>query len=179
MLPSNQELEKVVLVDERNNILGEALKSEVHTNDTPLHRGFSVFLFSDDKLLLQQRASTKQTWPLVWSNSCCGHPMLNESNENAALRRLNYELGYQPNQIKDLKIVISNYRYRYQRDGIVENEICPILVAKTKHQPSLNPDEVQATKWILWTEFLKIAKKKPKEFSEWSLEEATLIKNLL
>ena len=41
-----------------------------------LHRAFSVFLFNaDDKLLLQQRASAKITFPSLWTNTCCSHPL--------------------------------------------------------------------------------------------------------
>jgi hypothetical protein len=41
-----------------------------------LHRAFSVFLFnSDNKLLLQQRAASKITFPKVWTNTCCSHPL--------------------------------------------------------------------------------------------------------
>jgi len=41
-----------------------------------LRRAFSVFLFnSEGKLLLQQRAPTKITFPNVWTNTCCSHPL--------------------------------------------------------------------------------------------------------
>lgn len=42
-----------------------------------LHRAFSVFLFrpSDGKLLLQQRAAEKITFPSMWTNTCCSHPL--------------------------------------------------------------------------------------------------------
>lgn len=37
-----------------------------------LHRAFSVFLFdSQNRLLLQQRASEKITFPDLWTNTCC------------------------------------------------------------------------------------------------------------
>lgn len=37
-----------------------------------LHRAFSVFLFdSNNRLLLQQRASEKITFPDLWTNTCC------------------------------------------------------------------------------------------------------------
>ena len=40
-----------------------------------LHRAFSVFLINkDNKLLLQQRASSKITFPDYWANTCCSHP---------------------------------------------------------------------------------------------------------
>lgn len=42
-----------------------------------LHRAFSVFLFrpSDGRLLLQQRAAEKITFPGMWTNTCCSHPL--------------------------------------------------------------------------------------------------------
>lgn len=41
-----------------------------------LHRAFSVFLFdSQNRLLLQQRASEKITFPDMWTNTCCSHPL--------------------------------------------------------------------------------------------------------
>jgi isopentenyl-diphosphate delta-isomerase len=41
-----------------------------------LHRAFSVFLFDDqNRLLLQQRATEKITFPDMWTNSCCSHPL--------------------------------------------------------------------------------------------------------
>ena len=42
-----------------------------------LHRAFSAFIFrpSDGKLLLQQRASEKITFPDMWTNTCCSHPL--------------------------------------------------------------------------------------------------------
>jgi isopentenyl-diphosphate delta-isomerase len=61
-------IEHVVLVDESNAVLGTMPKAEVHGATTPLHRGFSLFLFNRErKLLLQQRSAKKKTWPLVWS----------------------------------------------------------------------------------------------------------------
>ena len=41
-----------------------------------LHRAFSVFLFNEEgKLLLQQRAASKITYPLYFTNTCCSHPL--------------------------------------------------------------------------------------------------------
>jgi isopentenyl-diphosphate delta-isomerase len=46
-----------------------------------LHRAFSVFLFrpSDGRLLLQKRASEKITFPDMWTNTCCSHPLYIQS----------------------------------------------------------------------------------------------------
>lgn len=164
--------ENVVLVDEGNRVLGTMLKSAVHGETTPLHRGFSLFLFDRvGRLLIQQRSHKKKTWPLVWSNSVCGHPTLNESNVDAAKRRLAYELGMSAVHIEE----VSPYRYTFVRDGVMENEICPILVGFSDEEPKPNLEEVEATRWVAWPEFLAEITKKPGAYSEWCEEEARIL----
>ncbi len=165
-------IEEVVLVDEQNNVLGTTNKSDVHGAKTPLHRGFSLFLFNGKgEVLLQQRSATKQTWPLVWSNSVCGHPGNGESNIDAAARRLLHELGMKAAKIEE----VAEYRYTFVRDGVMENEICPILVGFTEDEPKPNPSEVAATRWVKWEEFLKEIKERPGTYSEWCEEEARIL----
>lgn len=165
--------EHVVLVDENNAPVGITTKASIHSLATPLHRGFSVFVFNrTGKLLLQQRAHTKVTWPLVWSNSCCGHPMLNESLEDAAQRRLFDELGL---TVEDIKVVLPNYRYRAEKDGVVENEFCPVMVAFTDQTPRPNPVEVQLIRWIPWQSFVEEVRENPARYSPWCAEETLLL----
>jgi isopentenyl-diphosphate Delta-isomerase len=84
-----------------------------------LHRAFSVFLFdSQNRLLLQQRASEKITFPDMWTNTCCSHPLgipgetgveLAEAVQGvkrAAQRKLDHELGIKPSQVP-----ISNFKF--------------------------------------------------------------------
>lgn len=165
--------ELVVLVDENNQVIGTMPKSKVHTANTPLHRGFSVFIFNPQRqLLLQQRSRFKKTWPLSWSNSCCGHPGVGESNTAATRRRLKDELGL--TQVKNLK-VISPYRYCFTKDNVMENEICPILVGFTNQKPQPNPQEVEAIKWINWNDWLNEVKSHPQNYSPWCIEETHII----
>jgi len=165
--------EQVVLVDDNNNVLGTAPKLETHNANTPLHRGFSVFLFDHQgNLLLQQRSKLKKTFPLVWSNSCCGHPKLNETNVDAARRHLRNELGI--NNIEVFEI-ISNYRYKVKMNKIFENEICPVLVCFTDQKPVLNKTEVEEVRWITWNNFLNEIENGNKDYSLWSREEAPLL----
>ncbi len=165
--------ELVVLVDEQNKILGTMPKGEVHQARTPLHRAFSSFIFraSDKQLLLQQRSGKKKTWPLMWSNSCCGHPGLGESNLDAARRRLKYELGLDPTLLEE----VAPYRYSFTKDGTMENEICPILVGIVEHEPVINRDEVEAVRWMEWKAFLEAIERNPKQYSEWCIEEARIL----
>jgi len=80
------ESDAVLVVDFDDVVLADApstskRESHVFSPDAPrgiLHRAFSVFLFdmSTSELLLQKRASTKITFPNVWTNTCCSHPLL-------------------------------------------------------------------------------------------------------
>ncbi len=173
-------MELVVLVDEDNRELGTTSKDTVHTANTPLHRGFSLFLLNSKKeLLLTKRWKGKKTFPGVWTNTVCGHPGPGENVVDAAMRRLERELGLKTEDVRDLREV-APYRYRFaDKNGIVENEICPILVGYVDVDPNPYPQEVDAWKWVRWEEFLEEIKRNPDSYSPWSREEATLIAPLI
>ncbi len=163
----------IVYVDEDNNAVGTARKLPAHDGETRRHRAFSIFIFNDKgELLLQQRALTKKTWPGVWSNSCCGHVMLHETTESAARRRLKYELGM---QVDKLHLILPNFRYRAEKDGVVENEICPVFVGFTTVQPVPNPDEVNDVKWVDWEQFVVEVADPANGYSPWAREEVELL----
>lgn len=164
--------EHVVLVDDANQPIGTSRKHSIHHAHTPLHRGFSVFLFDRaGQTLLQQRSRAKLTWPGVWSNACCGHPQLHESTIAAMNRRLDEELGLGGVR---LDIMLPNYRYRFMHDGIVENEFCPVAVGVVDEVPHPNPREVQDLRWVPWDEFLNDIGR-DSSYSEWCVEEAGLL----
>jgi isopentenyl-diphosphate delta-isomerase len=164
--------EHVVLINEQNQVLGTALKATIHTAQTPLHRAFSSFIFnSKGELLLQRRALSKVTWPGVWANTCCGHPSLTEGPLDTAKRRLKYELGL---DFKDL-ILLSDYRYKFIKDGVMENEICPIIIGFTDQIPTINPDEVDSINYIQWDWFVEGLDNNAPAFAPWTVEEARII----
>lgn len=166
-------MELVVLVDEFNNPIGTADKVTVHSSNTPLHRAFSLFIFNGKKqILLTKRAVTKKTFPGVWTNTVCGHLSPNETTVTAAKRRLKEELGIEGREINE----VSGYRYRFaDKNGIVENEICPLLVGFFDGDPVPHPSEVEDWKWMDWLEFLQEIKSNPDPYSPWSREEAVIL----
>ena len=100
--------EPLIMVDEYDCVKGYETKRDCHLKKNilefgMLHRAFSVFLFNKKgELLLQQRSNEKITFPGYITNSCCSHPLHNESEleeyghlgiRRAAQRRLSYELG--------------------------------------------------------------------------------------
>lgn len=66
--------EVCIVLDENDVPIGSASKKVCHLMENIdkglLHRAFSVFLFdSEDRLLLQQRATEKITFPDLWTNT--------------------------------------------------------------------------------------------------------------
>lgn len=171
--------EFVVLVDEKNKEIGTASKDTVHTTNTPLHRGFSLFLFnSKNEVLLTKRSKHKKAFPSVWTNTVCGHPGPGESVVDAAKRRLELELRLRTEDIREVRQV-APYRYRFaDANGIVENEICPILVAHADIDPKPKKEEVQEWKWMGWEEFLRDIEDHASVYSPWCLDEVNILKHI-
>lgn len=144
--------ERVVLVDAAGQAVGSAPKSAVHGPRTPLHLAFSCYVFDDDgRVLLSRRAHHKITWPGVWTNSCCGHPLPGEPVAAAVARRLAFELGL---EARSLDLLLPTFSYRAtMENGTVEHELCPVYRAVTSGTPRPNPAEVADVRWLPWAEF--------------------------
>lgn len=171
-----------MLADAAGNPSGTADKAVVHTADTPLHFAFSTWLLrpadsvdsSGVEVLLTRRALSKKTWPGVWTNSFCGHPGPGEDNADAVRRRSAFELGLDPEHLQDLQCVLPDFAYRaVDSSGIVENEICPVFVARLRRDDSFtpNPDEVDSYRWVAAADLIAAADATPFAFSPWLVEE--------
>ena len=58
-------MEKVLIVDKKNNILASKEKTIAHKDKGILHRAFTIFLINDSgEILLQKRSLHKSLWPL-------------------------------------------------------------------------------------------------------------------
>lgn len=152
--------EAVLQVDENDHIVGPISKADSHFGSGALHRAFSVLLFDkNNRLLLQQRAHDKITFPSVWANSCCSHPLasaeeMNEENamgvKIAAVRKLEQELGIDPSSvpIEDFHFITKmKYSARMNAEWI-EREIDHILMIQADVEVHPNPNEVASIRWV-------------------------------
>ncbi len=98
--------------------------------------------------------------------------MLHEKTHAAAKRRLKFELGIRG---VELHCLLPDFRYRAEKDGVVENEICPVFVGFTDVLPRPNPAEVAETRWVGWDEFLAMARDPESGISPWAVDEAELL----
>jgi len=160
------EVELVVLLDEDGRAVGTTPKAEVHHAETPLHLAFSCYLFDDrGRLLLTRRALHKPTWPGAWTNSVCGHPAPGEDVHDAVRRRVRAEVGV---RAEGVRLLLPAFRYRaVMPNGVVENEMCPVLVATTGDEPAPDPDEVAESGWVDWPAFRRSVLDGSREVSPW------------
>ena len=152
--------EAIIGVDESDNEVRAVSKVEAHHSSGILHRAFSVLLFdSNNRLLLQKRASHKVTFPNVWANSCCSHPLYSESErelgdalgvKRAAIRKLKQELGISESQvpISDFNFMTKMVYSSRMNEEWIEREIDHILVIKADVDVNINENEVSDIKWV-------------------------------
>jgi isopentenyl-diphosphate delta-isomerase len=158
--------EQVILLSDDGAPIGTADKFSVHTDDTPLHLAFSCHVFDDEgRILVTRRALSKLTWPGVWTNSFCGHPAPGEDPREAVLRRARTELGL---EIAELELTLPDFRYlAIDASGIVENEICPVYIARAAGPIEANPAEVAEWRWADAVELQHSVSLTPWAFSPW------------
>lgn len=150
--------ENCIVVDDDDNIIGKDSKVNCHLKKGKLHRAFSVLLFnSEDKLLIQQRADEKITFPSIWANSCCSHPLYQDGEENgiegakkAAIRKLDQELGINAGEINASDLYfITKMLYKARADEKwVEHEVDYIFAVRKDVQINPNLNEIQNTKYV-------------------------------
>ena len=167
--------EMCLVVDENDKIIDSASKIDCHRGKGIRHRAFSVLIFdSENRLLMQQRSVEKITFPGIWANSCCSHP-LNIENENgdaiegvihASKRKMSQELGI-PEEISANWEFNHIGRFEYScrwDDEWIEHEIDHVLIVRASPELSINENEIKDTRWLNHQEIFQMLEGK----NEWS-----------
>ncbi|PNH09793.1 Isopentenyl-diphosphate Delta-isomerase, partial [Tetrabaena socialis] len=173
--------DECLIVDDSDALMRTSNKADCHRFNAAqprglLHRAFSVFLFSPDgRLLLQQRAAAKVTFPSVWTNTCCSHPLAGQQPDEvdapehiadgsvpgikaAAIRKLEHELGIAPSQLPPSAFTFLTRLHYCAADTDThgpnaewgEHEIDYVLFVRPSALLELapNPEEVDAVRYV-------------------------------
>ena len=163
--------ELVLCLDSEDYVIDTSSKLATHNGQGILHRAFSVLIFySQGRLLVQQRSSDKITFPAVWANSCCSHPLdiVDENDDpiegvkEAARRKLQQELGIPRNVTNNWNfehIGRFEYKCRWDEDW-VENEIDHVLIVEADCEVNFNRNEIQAIDWLDKTSLIQMMERK-------------------
>lgn len=149
--------EMCILVDEGDNYTGSETKLSCHNGEGLRHRAFSVLIFDNiGRLLIQKRSEHKITFPGVWANSCCSHPLDTDSEReagqgaiNAAKRKMTQELGISSEESNSWDfhhMGRMEYSCRWD-DEWIEREIDHILIVSAEPQVSHNENEISDVIW--------------------------------
>lgn len=156
-------MDKVILVDEHDTVLGSMEKLEAHKK-AKLHRAFSLFVFNKNKeLLLQRRAKHKYHSGGLWTNTCCSHPQPHEKTSDAAHRRLQEEMGFDCTLSFKFKFL-----YKVTLDhGLSEHEIDHVFVGFYDGTIDPNSDEVDSYAHLSLEQIKQDIKLNPNKYTEW------------
>lgn len=155
--------EHVILVDQNDGPVGTMPKMEAHEKAL-LHRAFSVFIMNDKgETMLQQRAKDKYHSPLLWTNTCCSHQRVGESNIEAGKRRLQEEMGF----VTELDELFSFIYKAPFENGLTEHEFDHVMIGSYGSEPYINAAEVADWKWMK-PEAVKVAiEEHPEKYTAW------------
>jgi len=130
------------------------------------HKAVSVFVLSGDRVLIQRRAAGKYHTPGLWANTCCTHPLWDETPGACAVRRLKQELG--------IEGLVPEHRGQvsYRADvggGMTEDEVVEIFTAEAGPDLAIAPDpaEVWQIAWVTLAELKAQVAAEPERFAPW------------
>ena len=92
----------MIHVTEHDEVVGPMSKLETHQGQAFSSSLQRPLFNTKGEMLLQQRSASKVTFPSVWANACCSHPLHSPEEmeekgamgvKRAAVRKLEQELG--------------------------------------------------------------------------------------
>ena len=155
--------ENVILVNQFDEQIGTMPKMEAHRKAV-LHRAFSVFIMnSKGETMLQQRAAEKYHSPMLWTNTCCSHQRVGETNIEAGKRRLQEEMGF-TTELKEL----FHFIYKAPFDnGLTEHELDHVMMGHYEETPNINTEEVANWKWMQPEAIKDDISRAPENYTAW------------
>jgi isopentenyl-diphosphate delta-isomerase len=166
----------LIVVDDKDNILGYAPRNECHTGKGKRHRAFVVLLYGKDKKILLQHRKHK-LFDKRWDLAGASHPLhIDGKDENyieAASRCLRNEWGIENVRLE--KIGAFNY---FKEDGKnCENEYCALIIGKYDGELKANAETAYGFRMVSLEQLLSEVEKRPETFTPWSIEAVKILRN--
>lgn len=128
------------IVDEDDNVIGTAPRSECHGNPALIHRVAHVLVVNaKGDLLLQKRSPHKDIQPGKWDTSVGGHLDPGETYHDAALREMAEELG--------LTGLPLTFLYKSKIRNEIESENVATYLTRYDGEVVWNPREIDAVRY--------------------------------
>lgn len=162
--------EKLILVNYDDEEIGYATKMETHLKGL-LHRAFSVFIFNNERLLMQKRSTLKYHSGGKMTNSCCSHPLEGENLLDAATRRLREELGIFVNHLKICGHIVYHQKFD---NGVIEYEYDHIIVGHYQGEVTFDFNEIESVEWVPIANIKKDIVAHPEKFTCWFISALTI-----
>lgn len=149
------------IIDEKNQLTGISRpRDEVHALGLR-HRAVHIFIWRNKgnkkEVLLQKRASNKDSFPACYDMSCAGHVSAGDDYLESAIREIKEELGI--HIVKEQLISLFYYPIQYQQyfhqKLFIENEINQVYACKLDLEVeafTLQIEEVESLCWVPFKE---------------------------
>ncbi len=143
------------------------LRHEVH-RDGDWHGSVDVWILnSQGELLLQKRASIKESHPDKWETSCSGHISAGDESLPSAIRELEEELGVIEDP-QSLELIFSLKERNITNNGtFVNNEFKDVYLLRKDLDITtlkLQTEEVSTVKFVHFAELEELISKHPSDF---------------
>jgi isopentenyl-diphosphate delta-isomerase type 1 len=146
------------LVNERDEVIGQAQRSEVHRRKLR-HRAVHVLVFNAlGELFLQKRSMQKDCFPGAWDSSASGHLDRGEDYDACAVREVREELG----------VTLAGPPERvFKIAACAETGHEFVWVYSCRHEGPfvLHPDEIERGGWFAAREVTSWMGDKPDDFA--------------
>lgn len=144
------------IVDEHDQVLRSAPRSEVHGGGH-LHRATHIWVInSAGKLLIHLRAAGKEEEPLKWTSSASGHVSAGEAYSVSAARELSEELGIEAQLTRWHKIMSG------PETGYEHTEL---YACQSDAVPIPDPNEISEIQYLDFAEIYEWLDREPTAFT--------------
>lgn len=162
--PTSEEIIDIIDEDDPNEIVGCALKSEIHTQGLP-HRVCAILLQREDGAFIIPTAAAIKVIDRGFYHSAAGHIRSGEKSTTAAIRELREECGL----IVDIKDIALIGGYWLERKHPAKNEYEYFDVYCVRYRQDMgeiicNNEQINP-QWITYDELVRMLKGHSEEFS--------------